>query len=140
MEQQPSTPNFQPVPQPVGEQLSNNLPQPEAPQLARQAETAPERPAVELQPAGPVAPAPVAPPTVVPVKQAASAVPTQDDPTVNPVIAADNDVIEKEWVDRAKQIVMSTKDNPYEREREAGKLQADYINKRFGINVKLVDD
>jgi hypothetical protein len=46
--------------------------------------------------------------------------------------AVDEDVIEKERVDRAKQIITDTKDDPHAREEEVGKLQADYLEKRYG--------
>ena len=49
-----------------------------------------------------------------------------------PVIANDDDLIEKEWVDRAKKIVAETRDNPHKRDEEVNKLQADYIKKRYG--------
>jgi hypothetical protein len=49
-----------------------------------------------------------------------------------PVAASDDDLIEKEWVDKAKKIIMQTKDDPYRREREVNKLQADYLRKRYG--------
>ncbi len=50
----------------------------------------------------------------------------------NPLTAADDDLIEKEWVDKAKKIVEDTKDDPHMREKEVGKLQADYLRKRYG--------
>ncbi|MEP6710234.1 MAG: hypothetical protein ABJA64_00760, partial [Candidatus Saccharibacteria bacterium] len=34
----------------------------------------------------------------------------------SPSIAADDDVIEKEWVDKAKNIISSTRDDPHKRE------------------------
>jgi len=49
-----------------------------------------------------------------------------------PLIANDDDLIEKEWVDKAKKILADTKDDPYQREKEVGKLQVDYIKKRYG--------
>jgi hypothetical protein len=49
-----------------------------------------------------------------------------------PIIANDDDLIEKEWVDRAKKIIIQTKDDPYRREQEVNKLQADYLQKRYG--------
>ena len=49
-----------------------------------------------------------------------------------PAVAADDDLIEKEWVDKAKQIISSTKDDPARREKEVGRLQADYLKKRYG--------
>jgi len=49
-----------------------------------------------------------------------------------PIIANDDDLIEKEWVDKAKKIILETKDDPYRREQEVSKLQADYLRKRYG--------
>ena len=49
-----------------------------------------------------------------------------------PMVANDDDLIEKEWVDKAKAIIVATKDNPYEREQAVAKLQADYLKKRYG--------
>lgn len=54
------------------------------------------------------------------------------DPGVNPASAADEDLIEQEWVKRAKTILEETKDNPYEKERQIGLLHADYVKKRYG--------
>lgn len=49
-----------------------------------------------------------------------------------PAVAADEDLIEKEWVDKAKQIVSQTRDDPARQEKEVGRLQADYLKKRYG--------
>lgn len=70
---------------------------------------------------------------------------TQDDDTDNtinpaPVAAADDDVIEKEWVNKAKTVIKQTKGNPYAKEREVSKLQADYMQKRYGKQVKIPDE
>ncbi len=70
---------------------------------------------------------PLPPPTVsVPAPQAPS------DDSTGPTLAADDDVIEKEWVDKAKKIIADTQNDPYKREKEIGKLQADYLKKRYG--------
>lgn len=58
----------------------------------------------------------------------------------NPLIAADDDLIEKEWVDKAKKIVQETRSDPYTQEREISKLQADYIKKRYGKDIKLPNE
>ena len=60
-----------------------------------------------------------------------------DDTTIQPaddlpMVANDDDLIEKEWVDKAKKIIMQTKDDPFRREREVSRLQADYLRKRYG--------
>lgn len=49
-----------------------------------------------------------------------------------PLVAADEDVIEKEWVDKAKQIITETRDDPYARTNRVNELQRDYLNKRYG--------
>lgn len=74
------------------------------------------------------------PPVAIPVPPAT----TDDDATAAqpddgmPLVANDDDLIEKEWVDKAKKIIVQTKDDPYKREQEVGKLQADYLRKRYG--------
>ncbi|HEX6416075.1 MAG TPA: hypothetical protein VFZ62_00960 [Candidatus Saccharimonadales bacterium] len=78
--------------------------------------------------------APTLPPVVIPpavpapVKDDAAAPATDD----MPAVANDDDLIEKEWVDKAKKIIVDTKDDPYRREQEVGKLQAEYLRKRYG--------
>ncbi len=84
----------------------------------------------------PLAPLPLPPmPVPVPVPTA----PIADDSTANPTIAADDDLIEKEWVDKAKRIIAETKDDPYKREQEVNKLQADYLRKRYGKELGVSD-
>lgn len=58
----------------------------------------------------------------------------------SPLAASDEDLIEKEWVDKAKKIVALTKDDPYSQEKEVSKLQADYLKKRYGKEIKLSSD
>lgn len=58
------------------------------------------------------------------------------DPTVQPItdspaIAGDEDVIEKEWVDKAKKIIAETKDDPFGRTERVNELQKDYLRKRY---------
>lgn len=57
----------------------------------------------------------------------------------DPLIADDVDVIEKEWVDKAKQIVHQTKEDPYLQEKEVSKLQADYLAKRYNKSIKQAE-
>jgi hypothetical protein len=49
-----------------------------------------------------------------------------------PMIAGDDDLIEKEWVEKAKKIVAETRDDPYKREMAVNQLQRDYLMKRYG--------
>ena len=80
---------------------------------------------------------PVLPPPVIhPIISVPT--PTVNDPSHptsvadTPLIANDDDLIEKEWVDKAKQIIADTRDDPHRRELEVGRLQADYLKKRYG--------
>lgn len=93
-----------------------------------------ERPA--LQETEGLPPVVTAVPVAVPViqdNQAQAAV--ADDSSANPAVAADESLIEKEWVDKAKKIIEETKEDPYRRELEIGKLQRDYIRKRYGREI-----
>lgn len=68
-------------------------------------------------------------PTIVPRAAADDTTVVHDD---TPLLAADEDLIEKEWVDKAKKIILETKDDPYAREAAVTRLQADYLRKRYG--------
>lgn len=59
------------------------------------------------------------------------------DPATMPAIADDADLIEKEWVMRAKHIVEQTKQDPYTQNKEVTKLKAEYLKKRYNKDVKL---
>lgn len=48
-----------------------------------------------------------------------------------PQLAADDDLIEKEWVDKVKKIIALTKDDPYKKSQVIVQLQADYLKKRY---------
>lgn len=54
-----------------------------------------------------------------------------------PNTADDVDLIEKEWVHKAKQIVERTRDNPHEQSKEMTVFKADYIKKRYNKTIKL---
>lgn len=79
------------------------------------------------------------PPLPVPVPVPVPAAPVDDSTSVGPTIAADDDLIEKEWVDKAKKIIQDTRDDPYRREQEVSKLQADYLRKRYGKELGASD-
>ncbi len=55
-------------------------------------------------------------------------------------VADDVDLIEKEWVDRAKHIVEKTKDDPYLQNKEMNKAKAEYIETRWNKKIKLADE
>jgi len=56
------------------------------------------------------------------------------------LVADEVDVIEKEWVDRAKKVVALTADDPYSESLEISKLRAAYVKKRFQKNLPLADE
>jgi hypothetical protein len=67
------------------------------------------------------------------------AVPAADDKAAHPVpdsSAKDADRIEPAWVDRAKDVIAKTHDDPYLRKDQMSKVKADYIAKRFGKQIK----
>ena len=66
---------------------------------------------------------PFTPPPAVPIV----ALPIDD----SPIVAGDEDVIEKEWVDKAKKIIFETKDDPFGRTTRVNELQRDYLKKRY---------
>lgn len=93
-----------------------------------------QRSAVELAP-----PPPVATVSAAVLQQTAAPAPLAQS-THNPVAANDDDTIEKEWVDRAKQVIAQTKDNPYAREKAIAELQRDYLMKRYGRQIGTSND
>jgi hypothetical protein len=68
---------------------------------------------------------------------------TAQAPSLNvsaPHIADDGDVIEKEWVDRAKQIVAHTRQDPYRQTKELHKFKAEYMQKRYNKTIEAVEE
>lgn len=63
----------------------------------------------------------------------------QADIAAIPVEANDTDLIEKEWVEKAKQIVNQLSDDPYKQQQELSKLKATYMKKRYDKDIKLTD-
>ena len=59
--------------------------------------------------------------------------------SATPLVAADEDLIEKEWVDKAKEIIEQTKDDPHARTQKVNELQRDYLQKRYGKVVGASD-
>lgn len=60
-------------------------------------------------------------------------------PTVGPVTAADVDVIEKEWVDKAEEVIAKNAGDPHAEEEAIEDLQIDYLKKRYGKDVAKSD-
>ena len=48
--------------------------------------------------------------------------------------------IPKEWIAKAKKIIDSTRSDPRTQSLELTKLKADYLKKKFNIDLKIADD
>lgn len=57
-----------------------------------------------------------------------------------PAVADDGDLIEKEWVLKAKQIVHATQHDPYKQTKELHALKKDYMKKRYNKTIGQVDE
>jgi hypothetical protein len=96
----------------------------------------------EMQPSGATLPA--AMPTTIPLptpptlpQTAAPAVATTTTTSDTPAIADDGDLIEKEWVVKAKKIVEATRDDPHLQSQQLTEVKVDYLQKRYNKSVKL---
>ncbi|HSX45903.1 MAG TPA: hypothetical protein VLG27_02750 [Candidatus Saccharimonadia bacterium] len=104
-------------------QKAEKAPSPEAAQQAGAAPP-PSLPTIPL-PTPPAMPAPL---------QSAGPVSSKG----NPAQAADDrDLIEKEWVTKAKQIVEQTHDDPFKQSEELNVFKADYMKKRYNRTIKV---
>lgn len=54
--------------------------------------------------------------------------------------AEDADLIEKEWVQKAKDIVSHTNGDPFTQNKEINKIKADYIKKRYNKDIKQTNE
>lgn len=121
------------LPPPVGEQGAS------VPGLAP-AEQAPASPEMAPTQAAPAQPAPVPQMPALPTMPAQTAVPIATDnasQSVVPVAIDDTDLIEKEWVTKAKQIVDSNREDPYKQSEEMNLFRADYMQKRYNKTIKV---
>lgn len=127
-EQAPVEREYQPV-IPIPEQAFSNK------------EQVGEQPQGEREPNVPQpVPVPMQPSIQLPTPVTANDATSTNQPASDDIsIAADEDLIEKEWVDKAKQVIAHTKDDPYRQEREVSKLQADYLMKRYGKTLGKTD-
>jgi hypothetical protein len=111
------------------------------------AETAPAAPeqaatvgqsAPSARPATPIA----APPIMLPLPPMPQTdAPQNDIPVMTQdsasAIVDDGDLIEKEWVNKAKLIVERNRDDPYKQSEELTVFKADYLKKRYDKSIKL---
>jgi hypothetical protein len=104
----------------------------------RDAEAPPARPEqVGKRPPEPVLPVvpddlPVADKPVIAAPPDAPA-PVAVDPKA---VAADSDHIEREWIDKVKDVVARTHEDPHLQKEQMSRVKAEYIQKRFNKQVK----
>lgn len=107
-----------------------------APGLSKPEKHEVQTPSIEASQGNAAAPMmPILPPPTQATTTASTATPSD-----TPLVANDDDVMEKEWVQRAKKIVAQTRHDPYEQEKEVSKLQAAYVKKRYGKEIKVSGD
>jgi hypothetical protein len=87
-------------------------------------------PATTPVPSQPAPIAPTAQPAVPPVAPSTSVSTAQ-------LVADDNDLIEKEWVEKAKAIVAQTAHDPNLQSKEVNKIKVDYMQKRYNKQLKV---
>jgi hypothetical protein len=120
-----------------------NLPSPDMPRetLPDQAEQGGRPAAQERAPAGQAPgaamPASIPLPTPPVMAQQKGGGPSSVSPTANLRASDDSDLIEKEWVNKAKQIVERTRDDPYKQSEELTVVKADYLKKRYNKTIKI---
>lgn len=70
-----------------------------------------------------------------------SQVQDKQDSTVNtiPETATDGDRIDQEWVNKVKEVISQTSEDPNAQQREISRLMAEYVLKRFGRQVGEAD-
>jgi hypothetical protein len=51
-------------------------------------------------------------------------------------VAADSDNIEREWLDKVKNIVAHTQEDPHLQKEQVSRVKAEYIQKRFNKTIK----
>lgn len=93
-----------------------------------------EKAPVQLQPAGSAGPV-----TTIPLPLPTAASTSAVTPTTQAAALQidDDDLIEKEWVNKAKQIVERTRDDPYKQSEEMTVFRADYMKKRYDKTIKV---
>jgi hypothetical protein len=131
------TPNLN-LPPPIGDQQP--LPSVPETQLS-QPETVPgpaagpERASVAAASTSPLFAAP-APVPAAPVQSTQTDVTSTSKPASSKLIK-DNDLIDKEWVDKAKRIVEQTRSDPHEQSEKLTMVKADYMSKQYHKTIKV---
>lgn len=128
-------------PEPVEGQVSGT-PLPSNTQAANNAPVTPaagQVPAAQTTQLAPMTTIPLPPPASIPASAIIPQTPAAVNHTATPSfqVADDKDVIEPEWVHKAKAIVRTTTDDPYKQSEELTVFKADYMQKRYNKTVKL---
>jgi hypothetical protein len=124
------------LPPPPGEQASS------ASGIAEKAPRKPEKAAsgAERAPrpaaAQPTTSLPAAPPPQTPIASSQSDDVSTTKTTKKPLLE-DTDLIEKEWVNKAKHIVENTHNDPHKQSEELTIVKADYMKQHYGKIIKL---
>jgi hypothetical protein len=133
------TPNLN-LPPPVGDQqplppVAEGQGQPSQPETTPGPAAGPERAPSTAASASPLlaAPAPIPP---APVQSTQNDVASTSKPASTKLIK-DNDLIDKEWVDKAKRIVEQTRSDPHEQSEKLTMVKADYMSKQYHKTIKV---
>ena len=125
------------LPPPVIEQAPHTGNNSESqPQVPEQAPIGAERTGAAQPPALPAIPLPTLP-TPAPATDDSAQVQATTTTSQTAAGLDDHDLIEKEWVNKAKQIVESNRDDPYRQSEELTMFKADYLQKHYGKSIKL---
>lgn len=109
---------------------------PEAPTQTPETMLAPAEPRLQNGPAAATIPLPAMPVGAAPV-QTPVVIPAT--PTATNIAADDGDLIEKEWVSKAKKIVEANREDPYQQSKQLTVVKVDYLQKRYNKTIKLAE-
>ena len=84
-----------------------------------------------------IQPMPQAAPIPPTMSMGAPAAPAQDTSTAQ---ADDDSALDEEWVNKAREIVERTHNDPYLQSREISRIKAQYIKVRYNKDIKSSDD
>jgi hypothetical protein len=82
-------------------------------------------------------PAPIAIPAATNPLQFAAQGQADDTQVADPKLLQDKDLIEKEWVNKAKAIIEKNREDPFKQSEDITLLKADYMKKQFNKTLKL---
>lgn len=80
---------------------------------------------------------PLPPAPGAPAAQSGAAGDQAGQPAITAQVVDDGDVIEKDWVEKAKRIAAAYRADPYRQSEEMTIFKANYMKKRYGKDIKL---